>query len=197
MRADLNCIEDCLRLFGKLGTDSPPGGRFDNAGSAFGRSIDVPNIRQISHVDTAFQGILDTTFIETLHCKKVTVAVTNDRPGRDLIHANLAVRGALLLAAHLAAPAFAADPDGKAIFQDKCGACHGETGGGLPNLAPPLKGNSFVTSASAQDLQKVIKDGRVGKQKRYPDIAQGMPAQPVYDDDLDAVVKYVKSDLQK
>ena len=114
-----------------------------------------------------------------------------------MAYANQAVRCALVIAALLTAPALAADPDGKTIFQDNCAACHGATGGGLPNLAPALKANSFVTSASAEDLQKVIKDGRVGKQKRYSEIAQGMPAQPVYDDDLDAVVKYLKTDLQK
>jgi hypothetical protein len=46
-------------------------------------------------------------------------------------------------------------------------------------------------------VQSVVKNGRVGNAKKYPQIPQGMPAQPVYDDDLDAVVKYVKEDLQK
>jgi mono/diheme cytochrome c family protein len=98
------------------------------------------------------------------------------------------------LCALLSVPALAAT--GAEVFETVCADCHGKAGEGKPQLAPPLKGNPFVTSGSAQDVQSVVKNGRVGNAKKYPQIPQGMPGQPVYDDDLDAVVKYVKEDLQ-
>lgn len=87
--------------------------------------------------------------------------------------------------------------DGAATFQEVCAACHGKSGEGNPQLAPALKANPFVKSASSDDIAAVIKNGRAGSAKRYPQIPQGMPAQPIYDEALDEVAKFVKEDLQK
>jgi mono/diheme cytochrome c family protein len=49
-------------------------------------------------------------------------------------------------------PAFAAAPDGKAIFATNCATCHGDKGQGAENVAPPLAKNSYETG----DPKKVI-----------------------------------------
>ena len=42
-------------------------------------------------------------------------------------------------------PAFAAAADGAGVFASNCASCHGDKGQGVPNLAPPLAKNSYVT----------------------------------------------------
>jgi len=100
--------------------------------------------------------------------------------------------GILLLGRTLVATA-----DGAATFQEKCATCHGDKGQGIEGLAPPLKGNTFVTSASAADLKSHIVNGRTGKNRRYPKIPGGMPGVLMPEPELEALVKYVTGDLQK
>jgi mono/diheme cytochrome c family protein len=52
-----------------------------------------------------------------------------------------------------------ADEGGK-IFSTSCVTCHGPTGGGLPNLAPSLRGSTFVASADDAAVANVIRMGR-------------------------------------
>ena len=83
------------------------------------------------------------------------------------------------------------------FFKETCGICHGEAGEGMKGLAPPLKGNDWVKSASEGDLATVITKGRQGDAKRHKDIPGPMPANSMSDSRLKAVIGYIKGDLQK
>jgi len=107
------------------------------------------------------------------------------------------LRLVLVLACAIPAAISTAAADGAATFQEVCADCHGKSGEGKAQLAPPLKGNPFLKSASPADIAALVKNGRTGAAKKYPQFATGMPAQPIYDEKLDEVVKYVREDLQK
>ncbi len=50
--------------------------------------------------------------------------------------------------------------EGRKIFSTTCVTCHGPTGGGMPNLAPSLRGSPFVASADDVAVSGVIRLGR-------------------------------------
>ncbi len=50
--------------------------------------------------------------------------------------------------------------EGRKVFSTTCITCHGPTGDGLPNLAPSLRGSSFVESADDGGIASVIRLGR-------------------------------------
>ncbi len=50
--------------------------------------------------------------------------------------------------------------EGRKVFSTTCITCHGPTGNGLPNLAPSLRGSSFVASADDAAIANVIRLGR-------------------------------------
>ncbi|HXZ50268.1 MAG TPA: cytochrome c [Usitatibacter sp.] len=99
--------------------------------------------------------------------------------------------------------ALAADSDsdaaGSKLFHTQdCTGCHGPNGEGIPGLAPSLKGDKFVMSASEADIAHVIKQGRAGSEKLYKDLSQPMPPHPNLDDQqLKQLVEYLKNGLQK
>ena len=97
----------------------------------------------------------------------------------------------------LAGAAHAADPKLVAFYKETCGVCHGENGEGTPGLAPPLKGNKFVTEGSAGEIATTITKGREGAAKHYKDLASPMPPQSMSDSRLQALIAYLKGDLQK
>ena len=101
------------------------------------------------------------------------------------------------LAVAVTPPALAADPKIVTYFEETCGACHGEKGAGIPNLAPALKGNPFVTKGSAAEIGEVIVKGRTVEQKKHKDFASPMPAHSMSDSRLAGVIDYIKKDLQK
>lgn len=90
----------------------------------------------------------------------------------------------------LTAAAMAAD--GAAVYKTKCALCHGADGQGSP-MGPAFKGSEFITSGSNGEITGVILKGRTGDQKKYKNIAVGMPAQSLDADDAGALVKYLKS----
>jgi mono/diheme cytochrome c family protein len=98
----------------------------------------------------------------------------------------------------LAAPAALAQ-DARIVkyFNETCGICHGEKGEGMKGLAPPLKGNKFVTEGSAADIGHVITKGRQGAEKKYKDLPSPMPANSMSDSRLQGLIAYLKGDLQK
>ena len=104
---------------------------------------------------------------------------------------------ALVVALVLPAAAVAQTEKDIAYFKETCGACHGENGEGIKGLAPPLKGNDWVKSASDGDLASVITKGRAGDAKRHKDIPAPMPPNSMSDNRLKGVIAYLKGGLQK
>jgi mono/diheme cytochrome c family protein len=96
-----------------------------------------------------------------------------------------------------ASVAQAADPKLVTFYKETCGVCHGENGEGTPGLAPPLKGNKFITEGSAAEIAATITKGREGAAKRYKDLASPMPPASMSDSRLQALIAYLKTDLQK
>lgn len=92
--------------------------------------------------------------------------------------------------------------DADANYQLRCAYCHGTEGQGtratLPSLGPALKGNPFVVNGSPAALKTVIRKGRSGQKRLYNDTYPNMPSfgfEVV--PDVDALVNYIKTDLQK
>jgi len=91
-----------------------------------------------------------------------------------------------------AAGAYAADANTVKFFKETCGVCHGENAEGTPGLAPALKGNAWVKSASEGDLATTITKGREGAAKRHKDIPGPMPANSMSENRLKNVIAYLK-----
>lgn len=99
---------------------------------------------------------------------------------------------AMLLATGMsfAGPVMAAD--GEAIYKAKCIACHGADGKGSA-MGPAFKGSAFIASNSDQAIVDVILKGRDGAAKMYKNIPLGMQAQKFSDEEVGAVVAYLKA----
>ena len=91
----------------------------------------------------------------------------------------LILAGALLLAAQAQAQA----PDGKALFQKNCEACHQADGKGIPGAFPALAGNALVQGPVAEPLTVLLK-GRGG----MPDFSASLS-----DADLAQVLSYARA----
>lgn len=102
---------------------------------------------------------------------------------------------ALVITLAFAGTSFAADP--AAIYKSKCTLCHGPKGEGIKGMAPPHKGNTFITQGKPEEIKKAILEGRAGKAKKYKEYPVDMPKNPLSDADADALVKYLQTDLQK
>ena len=98
--------------------------------------------------------------------------------------------GVVALSLAFAGSALAAD--GAAIYKAKCLACHGPEGAGTA-MAPAQKGNAFIKDSKPEDIAAVIKNGREGAAKKYKNFVLAMPKQALTDDELKAVVDYLKS----
>ena len=83
--------------------------------------------------------------------------------------------------------------DGAKLFAKACASCHGEDGAGKPGLAPALKGNKFLAGSEQAALMALIKDGRMGAQKKYKNIPIPMPPQAqLKDDEIKAIITHAK-----
>ena len=93
--------------------------------------------------------------------------------------------------------------DAAASYQLRCATCHGDRGQGtrnwgVPPTGPALKGNPFVANGSPAAIAQVIRKGRQGARRLYDDAYPNMPAFDVgMVPDVDALVAYLKGDLQK
>jgi len=103
---------------------------------------------------------------------------------------------AFFTAAMLILPEISYAIDGGKTFGAKCVACHGPKGEGT-QVGPSLKGDPFVIDGTPAELKKVIMGGRSDKEKKYPKIMNGMPAGLASDAEADALVVFLKGDLQK
>ncbi|HAG49787.1 MAG: hypothetical protein A2X87_07335 [Deltaproteobacteria bacterium GWC2_42_51] len=86
---------------------------------------------------------------------------------------------------------------GSDIYKAKCAACHGQKGEGMKGMAPAQKGNKFITEGKAEDIKKVILEGRAGAAKKYKEYPIDMPKSGLSDADADEVVKFMQGDMQK
>ncbi len=103
----------------------------------------------------------------------------------------------LAIAAAIACDAGAQANAGATAFKELCAVCHGPKGEGMNMLGPALKGSPFLKTATPDDIKSLIKYGRTGKDKRYPQIPAGMPAQAVSDAEMEALIPFIKNELQK
>ena len=137
----------------------------------------------------------------------------NEGPAGEVDLAGIGARSAarVLHAAHRDDPAVA-HADGlrlgpRRIARDDPSARQHERGAGDAHektppgwrrgLAPPLKGNKFVTEGSTGDIATTITKGREGAAKHYKDLVSPMPPASMSDSRLQALIAYLKGDLQK
>ena len=109
---------------------------------------------------------------------------------------------ALFLAGAISPTVSNAAFDAAGYYQIRCSSCHGADGQGtrasVPPLAPALKGNPFVVNGSPAAIRTVIRKGRAGQKRLYNDAFPNMPSfGPEVVPDVDALVAYIKGDLQK
>jgi mono/diheme cytochrome c family protein len=88
---------------------------------------------------------------------------------------------------------------GLPLYQTYCGSCHGPTGQGTPNLAPPLDGSEYV-HGNPEKLIRIALHGLHGpvtvKGRRYDFNAPmpGLAANPACSDaDLAAILTFVRN----
>jgi mono/diheme cytochrome c family protein len=117
--------------------------------------------------------------------------------GKKILIASAMVLGGMLVPVVANAAIDAAEN-----YKLRCSACHGAQGQGtrasLPSLGPALKGNPFVVSGSPAAIKSVIRKGRQGQKRLYDDVYPNMPAFGFENvPDVDALVAYLKGDLQK
>jgi len=104
--------------------------------------------------------------------------------------------GFVILLAALGAGEIAWAADGTKLFSDRCASCHGPAGKGSAS-GPALKGDPFVMNGTAAEIKKVIMEGRSVADKKFPNIPMPMPSGMASDSEADALVGYLKADLQK
>jgi mono/diheme cytochrome c family protein len=63
---------------------------------------------------------------------------------------------------------------GQAVFSQNCASCHSANGGGVPNLAPPLDNNPFVTGDPAKVIA-VVDNGLHGQTVMGKSFSAQMP----------------------
>jgi ubiquinol-cytochrome c reductase cytochrome b subunit len=86
---------------------------------------------------------------------------------------------------------------GQQVYSQNCSSCHGASGGGMPNLAPPLAGNDFVTGDPKQVVLTVL-NGKTGAITVNGQTYNGqMPPwkATLKDADIADVVTYIRSSL--
>lgn len=84
------------------------------------------------------------------------------------------------------------------IFKTACSPCHGAKGEGKKLMGSALKGSEFVTKSADADVKHIIQNGRAGADKKYKDFPSPMPSQKSLSDaELDGLVKFLKTDIQK
>ena len=105
------------------------------------------------------------------------------------------VLGILLVS--FSASSVSAAPDGKALYENRCGTCHGNDGKGKESVAKIKEIDVALMDLMAErnikksdkELAKVVREG---KDKTMP----AFPASRLSDDDLKAILEYVRT-LQK
>ncbi|MFQ5587119.1 MAG: c-type cytochrome [Thermodesulfobacteriota bacterium] len=97
---------------------------------------------------------------------------------------------ATLLVVAFSGTAIAAD--GALIYASKCKMCHGAGGKGTAMMGPQLAGSDFI-KGDAETMSSVIVNSRSGGESKYPNFPMSMPGFTMSDEELDALVGYLKS----
>ena len=80
--------------------------------------------------------------------------------------------------------------DATSLYTSKCLMCHGAGGAGSV-MGPKLAGTDFIKGDAAV-IRNVISNGIAIEAKKYPNFPMAMPKVALSDDELDAVVVYLK-----
>ena len=86
--------------------------------------------------------------------------------------------------------------EGREVYKENCIKCHGEKGQGMKGVAPPHKGNEFITKSSKDDVKAVVREGRAGAAKKYKKFPLDMPKLGLSEEDIEAVVTFEQGELQ-
>ncbi|GAB1390114.1 hypothetical protein MASR1M6_22960 [Rubrivivax sp.] len=83
---------------------------------------------------------------------------------------------------------------GRALYADRCAACHGEDGRGAPGIYPALAGNRAVTLARPDNLVQIIRHGGFAPSTAGNPRPFGMPpfGQLLGDADIAAVTTFIR-----
>ena len=93
------------------------------------------------------------------------------------------------------APATADSAMGLTVYGNNCSSCHQATGGGLPGVFPPLKGNAAVLNDDPSDHISAVVKGLQGKVIDGVSYASPMPAfgDSLSDEEIVAVVNHERT----
>ena len=131
--------------------------------------------------------------VEKAVVEKEAAAVAAVKTAEKAVEEKAVAAGKAVETALTPAPAAGDAATGALLFKAKCAPCHGAEGKGT-TMAPALKGNDWVKAASSADITGVIKNGRLGKAKKYPNFFVDMPAsKAMAENDLNALAAYLKS----
>ena len=105
---------------------------------------------------------------------------------------HLLLPGIAFLASLLPVPTLAA-PDGAELYRQHCALCHGQEGGGVPPVFPPLAGSDFIVKEREKTLRAPL-EGLLGKIEVNGQAYEGgMPPVTLDDAQLAAVFAHVFS----
>lgn len=83
--------------------------------------------------------------------------------------------------------------NGRLLFEETCGACHGRAGDGLPGRGPTLHGSALV-AAPTDVIARIVLDGVRSDDPAAPRYVLPMPSwRVIADRDLAAIATYVRS----
>jgi len=81
--------------------------------------------------------------------------------------------------------------DGASLYAAKCTMCHGDAGQGTL-MGPKVAGTDF-SKGDVVAIKDVITKGRLGGDRKFANFPMGMPGVKMSGEELDSVVKYLKS----
>jgi mono/diheme cytochrome c family protein len=84
---------------------------------------------------------------------------------------------------------------GKALYDDRCADCHGDTGQGAPGKVPALAGNRSVTMASPTNLIRIVLEGGFPPATADNPRPYGMPpfSQSLGDEEIAALATWLRN----
>jgi mono/diheme cytochrome c family protein len=170
------------------GLDIPP----LTATALAARSYDVPSLTRflttgISAQGTSFNGMHTVTHFSTsaMEPADVTAIATFLLTGPDGRIVPPSAPPAPLAVAENPAPG-SPMAAGRILYVEQCSGCHGQSGEGIPNVAPALRGNSTVAMAQPRNLLNVVVNGIptqtfTGMQRMYamPPFAHRLTAEQI------------------